>query len=227
MALANPQAGSIVDTSTTPDVLQRDMFVAIAKDLRLWSRHIIGHAPPGTAGLLTTYVEWLDNCARALTPTSFQKYSFQSGCRGYFNRQMQVYGRYKSFYMIHVLIFSFYLRGLHGGQSATPFIHIIQRAMATLPPEAQGVVNQMIEGAQMPSASVISRFRLYLDVTYMKYMREVHHAMIQAGGVCFGLMDSSPQGRDYLMHRYKYLSWDNLELAADLADQMFACHGSF
>lgn len=75
----------------------------------------------------------------------------------------------------------------------------------------------------MPSPSTISRSRLFLDVAFMRHMQDVHEEMVARGGVIYGLMDSSPQGRDYLMHRYMYLSWDKLEMASNMVDILTEC----
>ena len=127
------------------------------------------------------------------------------------------------FLMIQVLVFASHIRGVHKGLSSNPFYTVIKRAINILPPVAQGFCAQMLPGSMMPSPATVRRCRLFVDVTYMRRMQQVHHAMIADGGVCFGLMDSSPQGRDYLMHRYRYLSLENVQTAADLATDAFQC----
>ena len=80
----------------------------------------------------------------------------------------------------------------------------------------------MMQGGMMPSPATISRYRLFLDHAHMQHMRALHRTMVEAGGVCYGLMDSSPQGRrDYLMQRYLYISWEHLEICGELVDELF------
>jgi hypothetical protein len=59
-------------------------------------------------------------------------------------------------------------------------------------------VKQLSEKSAFPSASVISRFQLSLDVGYMLYMRDEFMKVVQTDGVIYMLSDSSPQGgRDW------------------------------
>ena len=127
-------------------------------------------------------------------------------------------------------MFAFHLRGLHSNvanDASNPFLCVVKRALKTLTPEVQKFAEQVLENAIMPSASTISRLRLSFDTAWMENMRDRHRAMGQDGqGLLLGLMDSSPQGRDYLMHRYRYLTREKLAQAAAIADKLYECERS-
>ena len=121
------------------------------------------------------------------------------------------------------LIFSFYLRGVHDGFASSTFINIIGCAIKTLTPAAQDFANQLLVGAQRPSAATLSRTKLYFDVGHMEQRRMIHQQWIKQGGNISALMDSSPQGRGYLMHQIRYMTKAAARDAANLADQMYQC----
>ena len=105
-------------------------------------------------------------------------------------------------------------------------MQIAQRAINTLTPSAKDFAHQLLLNATMPSAATLSRAKLYFEVAHMEQIRLMHQIWIKQGGNISALMDSSPQGRDYLMHRIKYMTKTGSRTASDLADEMYQRHGS-
>ena len=139
------------------------MFVGLSDLLRTHSERILTNifevrARKAMEDLLGTYVRWLDDCSIALTPQSFARWSFERTYgNGYTHKLLGVHGRYKTHYLVQVLIFTFYVRGVHKGFASVPLAHLIKQATRTLPPSVQGFVDQLIGGAIMPSASTLPR----------------------------------------------------------------------
>jgi hypothetical protein len=69
------------------------------------------------------------------------------------------------------------------------------QAARCLPPVWAASLTDVIQGAKCtPSASTLSRARLYVDVGFMLCMQREHAELLADRPVLFGLVDSSPQG---------------------------------
>ena len=72
------------------------------------------------------------------------------------------------------------------------------RAVRLLPPAVRELCERLYNDATLPSAALLSRANLFVDVAFMKVMCEKHEAMVMTQSVLFGLTDASPQGgREY------------------------------
>ena len=143
-----------------------DMFNHVLVFLRKFACTILGSVSNDEQGALGDYMQtlaqWLDDCARTLSSTTWAKLTWSKlGIKGgIYNTETKSYGQYDSFFIMNVVIMTFHLRGTTLNMGPDPYKVIVQRAMKTLPPEAQSVANQIISDGRYPSAPVISRARL-------------------------------------------------------------------
>eukprot|EP00974_Lingulodinium_polyedra_P107114 10369905-Lingulodinium_polyedra.AAC.1 len=81
----------------------------------------------------------------------------------------------------------------------------------------------MLQGILLPSPASLSRARFYADLAWMRTMARKHQALIEGGGLLFGMLDSSPQGgRNWLLSEYTCLLPDSLDRASEALETMWA-----
>ena len=110
-----------VDSAPSTNIFEQSMFLQMANSLRIWAETIAQNSADvqGTEGQIALYVDWLDECVRALDKErSFAWLRTQTGRRG--GDQIQhalapfqqtVRGNtFAPLFLIHALIFAFHLR---------------------------------------------------------------------------------------------------------------------
>ena len=151
-----------------------------------------------------------ENCVICLTPDSFAHWSWKqhSGRGGHRHKLLQSTGKYDPHFLVQVLLFSCHVRGV---SKYSPYMDIFRRAFRCFPASVQMVSEQILDGAVVPSASTMSRARLYVDCGWMLRMRMLLRKLITSEGVVIGMLDSSPQaGRNLLMHEISYVCGEDL-----------------
>ena len=192
--------GEAIPTFVPATELQpaNSFFSTLADDLCEWSRAILNTAadPDVTASGLEQYVIWLNSMREATCKSRnvahvWEHVVSRSGKRvmgGDFSKLAESHGRYRALFLIQCVLLAFEVK------SSSSLAIVMQRAFAVLPEFWSTTLAQCFNLEYMPSGATISRSRLYLDASFMLYMRERHEELICASSVFFVLMDSSPQG---------------------------------
>ena len=95
------------------------------------------------------------------------------------------------------------------------------RAVRLLPPAVRELCERLYNDATLPSAALLSRANLFVDVAFMKVMCEKHVAMVMKQSVLFGLTDASPQGgKEYQIMEYYAIDGESLIEAGNAAIQL-------
>ena len=95
------------------------------------------------------------------------------------------------------------------------------RAVRLLPPAVRELCESLYNEASLPSATLLSRANLFVDVAFMKVMCEKHIAMVMKQSVLFGLTDASPQGgKEYQIMEYYAIDGGLLIEAGNAAIQL-------
>jgi hypothetical protein len=110
-------------------------------------------------------------------------------CFGDWNEDLCRFVTYKTGFLLECLVLSFGLRSSSSVGAA------MLQAARCLPPVWAASLSGVIQGTKStPSASTLSRARLYVDVGFMLCMQQEHALLLAESPILFGLVDSSPQG---------------------------------
>jgi hypothetical protein len=189
------------------------MFMSLARDLQLWAPTVVQRGL-ADAEHIDNYLHWLSECGGQLTMEAFRGHAWekQSARGGYWHGDFAEHGQFQPLFLTQCVFFSFSTRGASPAGGADPLKTVLMRAVKCLPAAAQGFLDHLLSNARFPSPAALTRFRLYVDVSWMTYMQDVHDKLLDFGNcVFFGASDSSPQGgRNWLMHEYICIPGDKL-----------------
>ena len=95
-------------------------------------------------------------------PSLFAHWSWkqQSWRGGHRHKLLQSTGKYDPHFLVQVLLFAGHVRGV---SKYSPYMDIFRRVFRCFPASVQMVSEQILDGAVVPSASIMSRARLYVD----------------------------------------------------------------
>ena len=228
-----------VDSAPSTNIFEQSMFLQMANSLRTWAETIAQNSAnvQGTQGQIALYVDWLDECVRALDKERSQAWlRTQTGRRGGDQTQhalapfqQTVRGNtFAPLFLIHALIFSFHLRSTDKTANMKKWGHdtsalnvVMARALRCFPPEVASLAQLVVQKMVLPSAATMTRARFYLDVAWMLQMSQFHSRLISEGACLYGMLDSSPQGgRNWLMTEYSGIHGRSLIEAAGSAHSM-------
>ena len=193
------------------------MFIRLATCLAKWSSQMGLHIDGLERQQLSDFIDWLHECANALAQDSWTAWAVEhTPGRGGYSKFGPAGQRYSSSALLHFMAFSLNIK--IGGEST--FQTVLRRGIQCLPPQLQGAIMRVLEGAPMPSASTICRGRIGLDTAWMLHMRDKHNELIEIDSVLWGALDSSPQGnRNWEMAEYFTVEGSRIaELCALLQD---------
>ena len=181
----------------------------MANSLRTWAETVAQNSAnvQGPQGQIALYVDWLDECVRALDKERSQAWlRTQTGRRGGDQTQhalapfqQTVRGNtFAPLFLIHALIFSFHLRSIKKianmekwGDATNALNVVMARALRCFPPEVASVAQDVVQKMVLPSAATMTRARFYLDVAWMLQMSQLHSRLISEGACLYGMLDSS------------------------------------
>ena len=188
--------GSTVKLACDSIPLNNHMYTALAQDLRKWSEAIIReHGSDSDVDIesqVHSYILWLDSMHEATAPRAFVSHTWQA-CKknqpgGALNRTLGQRGRYATCFLLQTVMFAMHLR------NSAALSLALQKAFSMLPPVWRGALQDMLSQALLPSPATISRSKLFIDVTFMLFMRTRVADLLKEGSCFYLLLDSSPQG---------------------------------
>ena len=140
---------------------------------------------------LQSYILWLDSMHESMAPRAFVSHAWEVSSKqkpgGALNKALGRRGQYATSFLLQTVMFAMHLR------NAAALSVSLRKAFALLPPVWRNLVQESLTLISLPSAATVSRAKLFLDVTYMLYMRGHLKALLDAGSVFYLLCDSSPQ----------------------------------
>ena len=171
------------------------MYTALSKDMREWSAAIIqAHDPDFTGEVqsrLQEYILWLDSTHESMAPKAFASHAWETSKKkagGALHKGLGRRGQYATSFLLQTVMFAMHLR------NSAALSVALRKAFALLPPLWSNVLQESLSMVAVPSAATISRAKLFLDVTYMLYMRTRLQDLLGEGSCFYLLCDSSPQG---------------------------------
>ncbi len=201
----------------TTSLFDPQFFLQLAEQLKLWRGPIeaSGADHEETIATLEGFVFRLEKLAEASQP-DFSKFnvSKRRGRGGYYFGFAGEHGEYSADFLARVFLFAIDLRV---GQSSHIRI-MAERAFQLLPFPLRELINRTFQGEELPSAPMLSRANLFVDVAYMRVMARRHRQLLSGDAVLYGLSDGSPQGgREYQCTEYYAIKAGRLSSAGDAA----------
>ena len=208
-------------------LVRASMFSTIAERLVRWGPGIIGEAQDADEAdarrlQLEAMVAWLKAADRSTDDNALLESRLATRQFGEWDEELGHFVAYKIGFLVECLVLSFNLRS-SSGLGAT-----MQQAVRLLPPAWSASLSALVRcdgssRSRLPSASTLSRARLYMDVGFMLFLQQRHADLLAAENppVFYGLCDSSPQGgRNWEIFEMFYINGEDLDTCADAAKRM-------
>ena len=203
-----------VDEPADGAIFDRVVLRRIRNQLCIWVPAIMAHSQDAEVERVVAeeFVTYIDRAIAFLDHEAQRRATWlRTDHRGgYWNVHVASHGRYCPAYLWHCLKFFFQSgfsctsAGENGDNHQAQALKVLmEHAMNLLPPGYREVLIEVVKESEYPSRSTLIRARLCLDVSFMRYMADIHEADVGKGSIALGLLDSSPQGgRNWLIMEY-------------------------
>jgi hypothetical protein len=211
-----------------PEPLDRDMFIQIGDSLRSYLDDLRKQLlPDGGARQpqiqeeikkLQRQIVWLQAQHTASSDDKFIDMRLQRrrGGLGTWSEELGIMVAYKPAFLLECIMLAFHLR------NTSDLAGAVSGVMGLLPDFWTKTIVQKFEQAALPSASTLSRARLYVDAAFMLLMREKHDSLLSDPDLkLFIKIDSTPlAGNNWEVVEYEAVHGENLVRAGDLASSL-------
>jgi hypothetical protein len=203
------------DVAASP-ALESGMFLSLADDIRTWVRTLAEHSVTEDVSTLCQFwVEWLEGLHHGTSPKAHEQHMWQSCRSGGGSMQPELApglgpahrSIFRPAFMLQALVLCFDLR------SSASLRRVVEQSVKLLSPSWSVALSTMLSSMRhvVPSAASLTRHRLFVDVAYMRWMRDLHQQLLATDTCFYNMLDSSPQGR-YNYEIFQYVAIEGCKL---------------